>query len=57
MVEQRRCRKHRYPDETSARLALATIIRKDKTHRPKTEARAYRCPRCRGYHLTSQEDA
>lgn len=53
----RRCRKHRYPDETSARVALATIIRKDKTHRPKTEARAYRCPKCRGFHLTSQEDA
>ena len=53
----RRCRKHRYPDSTSARLALATIIRKDRTDRPKTEARAYRCPRCRGWHLTSQEDA
>ena len=52
----RRCRKHRYPDETSARLALATITREDRTDRPKTEARAYRCPRCHGYHLTSQED-
>jgi hypothetical protein len=47
-----RCRKTRYRDRIAAQLALATIHRKD---RPQArETRAYQCPRCRGWHLTSQ---
>lgn len=55
MTGRRRCgcRKRRYPDEVSARLALATI-RPRHERRDKTEARAYRCPRCKGWHLTSR---
>lgn len=47
-----KCRKVRYRDRISAQLALATLQRQDKHDH--TERRAYRCPRCRGWHLTSQ---
>lgn len=43
--------KHRYRDNIAARLALAGI---DRTAPKRREKRAYRCPRCRGWHLTSQ---
>jgi hypothetical protein len=46
-------RKLRYRDEIAAKMALATIAAQDKSHRDKTEQRAYRCSRCRGWHLTS----
>lgn len=49
------CRKLRYRDRIAAQLALAQVIRQDKPHRQKTEARAYRCPSCRGWHLTSRK--
>jgi hypothetical protein len=47
----RRCQKYRYRDEISAKLALSQLIRQDKEGH--TERRAYACPKCRGYHLTS----
>lgn len=46
--------KQRFRDEIAAKLALAVIRRKGKGSRPKTERRAYRCPLCGGWHLTSQ---
>lgn len=48
------CAKHRFRTRVDALLAIATIGRKDNPGRPKTERRAYRCPDCRGWHLTSQ---
>jgi len=51
------CTKQRYRDKVAATLALAKIERQDKTSRPKTEARAYRCPKCHGWHLTSWKGA
>lgn len=50
------CRKRRYRDEVAAKLALATIQREDKAHRPDQEVRAYLCPACRGFHLTHLEE-
>lgn len=49
-----KCFKIRYRDEIAAKLALATIKNQDKAGRPKTERRAYRCPDCGGWHLTSR---
>lgn len=51
----RACGKRRYRDELAAKLALATVQRQDKTKRPKTEARVYRCDQCKAWHLTSKE--
>ena len=48
------CGKVRYRDEIAAKLALASAQRKDGSHRAKTEKRAYRCPKCRGWHLTAK---
>lgn len=47
----KRCQdKRRYRDELGAKVALASAQARDKG-----EKRAYRCPFCRGWHLTSQE--
>lgn len=46
--------KIRYKDKIAAMLALAKITQQDKAGRPATESRFYRCPHCRGYHLTSK---
>ncbi len=46
--------KVRYRDRVSALLARANIGRTDSSHRPKSERRAYWCPQCRGWHLTSE---
>lgn len=46
--------KTRYRDRIGALLALASTQRRDGSRRPKTEKRAYRCPDCRGWHLTSK---
>jgi hypothetical protein len=43
--------KFRYRDELSAKIALANTQRPTSSRRE--EARVYRCPSCRGYHLTS----
>ena len=48
----RACTKRRYRDEQAAELALARIADAGDA-RDKTPQRAYRCPRCRGWHLTS----
>lgn len=42
--------KMRYRDELDAKIALARVRWKDRG-----EKRCYRCPLCRGWHLTSQE--
>ena len=41
--------KYRYRDALAARTALALIHPGEK----RREARAYRCSKCNGYHLTS----
>lgn len=48
------CKKIAYHNEVAARLALATAQRKDMGNRPKIETRAYKCPTCHKWHLTSQ---
>jgi hypothetical protein len=48
------CAKIRYRDAIAAKLAMATAVRKGGSRRPKLEQRAYRCPDCKGWHLTSQ---
>jgi hypothetical protein len=45
----RKCNKVRFPDELAAMLAL-----NKRSNSEKGEIRHYRCPRCRGWHLTSQ---
>ena len=45
------CTKKRYRDEIAAKLAVAKLRNQDKPGHP--ERRAYRCPACRGWHLTS----
>lgn len=49
--------KIRYKDKIAVMLALAKITQQDKTGRPATESRFYRCPHCRGYHLTSKRSS
>ncbi len=44
--------KRRYRDRIGAQLALAVIRRRDS--RQRRETRAYPCPDCRGWHLTSR---
>jgi hypothetical protein len=46
--------KVRYRDEIGAKIALASIGTGRHERRPKSEQRAYRCPWCRGWHLTAQ---
>lgn len=50
-----KCRKRKFRDEIAAKLAIATIGRKDNTNRAKTEVRAYFHPCCRAWHITSAE--
>lgn len=47
------CPKVRYGDELAAKLALAKIQAEDQPGH--AERRPFACPRCRGWHLTSQE--
>lgn len=44
------CRKVRYRNELDARVALALMPDKVK----RREVRAYRCPDCKRWHLTSK---
>lgn len=46
--------KLRFRDRIGAMMALADCARKDAAKR--REVRAYRCPLCRGWHLTSRAD-
>lgn len=48
-----KCSKIRYRDRVAALLALANTQHKDSSTRTKTERRAYKCPNCKGFHLTS----
>lgn len=56
VVSRCKTRKRRYRDEIAAKLALATIQREDKAHRPDQEVRAYYCRECHGWHLTHREE-
>ena len=47
------CAKVRYRDRIAAVLALESTRRGGKPKR--AEQRAYRCPACRGWHLTSMK--
>lgn len=44
-----------FEDKVSALLAVAENQRKDKQWRSKTEKRAYECPECSNFHITSRE--
>lgn len=46
------CSKRRYRDRIAALLAIESHGRQAPRH--KDTVRAYRCPDCRGWHLTSQ---
>jgi hypothetical protein len=49
------CRKRRYPDRVAAEMALAGIAAKAARGKSgRREERAYECPRCCGWHTTSQ---
>lgn len=47
------CGKRRFRDKLSAKMALVDIGRKDRIQA--RERRAYKCPLCFGWHLTSQQ--
>lgn len=47
------CKKQRFKDEIAAKLALAKIGNKNRPG-SRAESRAYHCPKCKGWHLTSQ---
>ncbi|AOZ63843.1 hypothetical protein SEA_WEASELS2_265 [Rhodococcus phage Weasels2] len=49
----RKCTKKRYRDELNAKIALMNTSLRDKEKRK--ECRYYKCPKCRGFHLTSQQ--
>lgn len=49
-----KCRKVRYATRLGAMLAMSRISSADKRSLTKHEQRIYRCPHCRGFHLTSQ---
>lgn len=51
----RKTGKTRYRDEIAAKIALASAQHADGSRRAKIETRAYRCPDCKGWHLTSQK--
>lgn len=47
------CRKRRYPTKLAAWDALDRLADKPRKPGEKVETRAYRCGRCKGWHLTS----
>lgn len=50
------CQKVRYPDDLSAKAALRTLRRaKEENPTYRYPVRAYRCPDCKGWHLSSIE--
>jgi len=50
-----RCTKQRFRDELGAKMALARIGRKVEGGNTRRKERSiYRCPACRGWHMTSQ---
>ncbi len=49
------CAKRRYRTDIAAKFALGRISAAiPDEDRPKRPVRTYRCPKCRGWHLTSQ---
>lgn len=48
---RRWCQKHRYPTRVDAIFAMCDIQHR---HGGERERRAYECPRCHGWHLTSK---
>lgn len=47
------CAKRRYRDRVAALMALVSIDKADKHGHD--EQRAYKCPHCKGWHLTSED--
>jgi hypothetical protein len=45
------CTKHAYPDKASAEVTIVLLRTK---RRPKYESRAYECPLCLKWHLSSR---
>ncbi|GAA1807163.1 hypothetical protein GCM10009771_06530 [Nesterenkonia flava] len=50
----KRCGKARYRDRVAALIALARIRNSPRPPRAKEPCRAYPCPQCKGWHLTSK---
>jgi hypothetical protein len=50
------CTKQSFPDQASARLALAHVLKKSKPG-VKAPRRVYPCDRCDGWHLTSKRNS
>lgn len=51
-----KCKKKRYNDELDAKIALALASKKhDRKNSTKVERKWYKCPACKGFHLTSQK--
>lgn len=47
--------KVRYRDEVAAMLALGRASSRSEVRPNRVEQRQYRCPMCKGWHLTSQK--
>ena len=52
----KRCSKRRYATDIEAKLEIARFQRMDDPRRSKLPCRAYKCPDCGGWHLTSQPE-
>lgn len=50
-----KCQKVSYRDRIAALLALSKVQHQDKSYRAKVESKAYYCPDCRRWHLTSKK--
>lgn len=49
------CAKRRFRDQLGAEIVLASIAQRERKRRTASEERrAYLCPRCKGWHLTSE---
>ena len=49
------CGKNGYPDQASARVALAAIVERKAKKLPTIPVRVYPCDRCEAWHLTSKK--
>lgn len=54
MPAQSACQKVRYPTRDAAWAAIDQIDADKRREVGKKESSTYRCPRCRGWHLTAQ---
>ena len=54
MAEPKKCAKKKFKTRLDALIALSNIQRIDNPARPRMERRAYQCPICGKWHLTSQ---